>query len=106
MQILEKGQYSGAVEILSHENGLLTTITNYDNERFNSAVHYHENTHLSFVLNGASIERKQSSYDRIPGQIAFYGAGEVHQVRQVLKSSRHINLEIEKTFLEKYTLTD
>ena len=106
MLALKKGQYSGNVTEICGEAGIIASITAYNEDTFNGSLHYHDNAHISFVLQGACIEKKKTSYDRMPGKIIYYSAGEPHQVMHILKPSRHINLEIEPNFFEQYNVSD
>ena len=106
MLVLEKGQYTGNVKQICGEAGIITSITAYDHESFNGSLHYHDNAHISFVLDGACVEKKHTSYDRTPGKITYYSAKEPHQVMRILYPSRHINLEIEPGFFEDYDVSD
>jgi AraC-like DNA-binding protein len=106
VQVLQKGQYSGTVTEIASETGLTASVTAYHPDDFNGAWHYHDNAHISFVLQGACVEKKQTSYDRTPGKITYYSAREPHQVTRILKPSRHINLEIEESFSKVHFITD
>ena len=106
MQVLETGQYSGEVAGVCGGAGLFTSLTTYDSKSFNGALHYHENAHFSFVLNGGCIEKKHVSYSCLPGKLQYYSAGEPHQVTQILPASRRINLEIEDGFFKHYRVSD
>ncbi|NBA84422.1 helix-turn-helix domain-containing protein [Emticicia sp. CRIBPO] len=101
MEVLEKGSYSGNV-ILSHGNeNLLGCITAYTSDNFNGELHYHENAHLSFFLEGGCVEKKKDRYEISPGKVTYYPAGELHQVLLVAKPSRRINLELQPCFFEQ-----
>ncbi len=106
MQELGKGQYSGKVTAIHDGQGVISSITAYERDNFNNTLHYHENTHISLVVAGGCGERKRDHYDRLPGMLTFYYAGEPHQVMQVKKASRHINLEIEQKFLDQYQFNE
>jgi AraC family transcriptional regulator len=106
MERCKKGEYSGYVATAYEGRGLLSSITIYDRQHFNSTLHYHENTHVSLVIHGGCREKKKVDYERLPGMLTFYHAGEPHQIMQVGSYSRHINLEIEQNFLKRYQLDD
>ena len=106
MQVMTKGQYSGQVNVLSHEACILVSTTQYNEHDFNNRLHYHDNAHLSFVLYGGCAERKHERYERLPGMLTYYSAGEAHQVTGVCRSSKHINIEIENRFFDEYHVTD
>ena len=77
MQELGKGHYSGKVTAIHDGQGVVSSITAYQRENFNNSLHYHENTHISMVIAGGCGERgKKDHYDRLPGMLTFYHAGE------------------------------
>jgi len=106
MQVLEKGQYSGNVTEICEMAGVMASVTAYHHDNFNGLLHYHDNAHISFVLSGGCVGRKKEAYERAPGNITYYSAGEPHQILKVLQFSRHINLEIEENFFARYGLAD
>lgn len=106
MQILEKGQYSGKVTGTLSTAGLLASITAYDGDNFNNALHYHDNAHFSFAIEGGCVEKKKEPYEITPGHITYYSAGEQHQVLKVPKPTKRVNLEIENGFFEQFGITD
>jgi AraC family transcriptional regulator len=80
MLALGKGAYLGKVLDLSQADGILAGVTSYRQGDGAGLMHYHENSHLSFVLQGGGVEkRKASEFERLPGQIMFFHAGESHQ---------------------------
>lgn len=107
MLVLGKGAYLGKVIDLSQADGLLAGITSYRQGDGAGLVHYHENSHLSFVLSGGGVEkRKSSQFERLPGQIMFFHAGEHHQCINQQFPAQNINLEIEAVFLNDNGLTE
>jgi AraC family transcriptional regulator len=106
MQALQKANYSGKVLKIASDGDIIASLTDYDETSFNGLRHYHDNAHVSFVLQGFCKEKKNSTYDLAPGKITFYSAGETHQVVQVLRDCKRINLEIEPCFFEKYQISD
>lgn len=107
MLALRKGAYLGQVLDLSQADGILAGVTSYRQGDGAGLMHYHENSHLSFVLRGGGVEkRKSSQFERLPGQIMFFHAGESHQCVNKLFPARNINLEIELGFLRDNGLTE
>lgn len=102
MQELYKGHYSGNIIDQHTEGGLICCHTSYDEQRFNGKRHFHKNPHLSLVISGNCTEKKKEAYDRKPGHVTFYHAGEPHQVLNVAGFSRHINLEIEPLVFKEF----
>jgi AraC family transcriptional regulator len=92
---------------LSQADGFLAGATSYRQGDGTGLTHYHENSHLSFVLRGGGIERRKSSeFERLPGQIMFFHAGESHQCINKLFPAQNVNLEIEPVFLRDNGLTE
>jgi len=107
MLALGKGAYLGKVLDLSQADGILAGVTSYRQGDGAGLMHYHENSHLSFVLRGGALEkRKSSQFERLPGQIMFFHAGEWHQSVNKLFPARNVNLEIETGFLRDNGLTE
>lgn len=106
MQELLKGTYSGNILNIAAEDGLVCCHTSYNSSNFNNKRHYHQNAHISFVIEGACAEKRSSDYERLPGHVTFYQAGEPHQVTGVASLSRHVNIEIESTFFERFSITE
>lgn len=106
MQELNKGCYSGNVIDQYIGDGLICCRTSYPEQRFNGVRHFHQNAHLSLVLSGNCTEKKREAYYRQPGHVTFYHAGEAHQVLNVSRFSRHINLEIEPMIFDHFDLRE
>lgn len=105
LQILEKGEYTGVVTREIRYNNMLTSVSSYDQHRFNDKWHCHVNAHISFVLRGGCSERKKEHYERLPGKTTFYMAGEPHQILNMCKST-HINLELDEMFFTQHEFTE
>src|SRR5437870_1825507 len=104
---LDRGRYLGKVVDICYAGGIIAGVTTYPREIFTSQMHYHDNLHISFVLQGASVENRiGKKYERLPGNIMFYHAGEVHQNIQTIFPSKNINLEIDSEFLKDYGLEE
>src|ERR1700691_3317289 len=106
MELFRKGIYSGKIIEMSNTGDIVTSITSYDDTAFNNSVHFHSNAHISYVLHGGCVERKKQSYERVPGKLTFYHAGEPHQITNVPHPSRHINIEIEHDFFIRNGISD
>ena len=105
---LDRGHYLGKVVDQHYCDGIIAAATQYLEDRQTSQLHYHDNLHISFVLRGGSVEKRGGGqqYERLPGDIMFYHAGEAHQNIQKIFPSKNINLEIENDFLTKHGITD
>jgi len=100
MQILEQGQYVGNILKEQQSEGILASVSAYHQHLFNDNWHCHVNPHISFVLQGGCSEKKKNQYERLPGRITFYQAGEPHQIVRMFQSV-HINLEMTEDFLQR-----
>lgn len=106
MQQLVIGEYAGSVAVTNTSNGILASITTYDPDQFNDTLHYHENAHFGFTIDGFCLEKKKEVYQVVPGKITYYHAGEPHQALRIIKPSLRINLEIENDFFERFRITE
>jgi AraC family transcriptional regulator len=107
MMMLGQGAYLGKVLDLSKSDGILAGATSYYPDDGTGVMHYHENSHLSFVLRGGGVEkRKSGEFERLPGQLMFFHAGEPHQCINKSFPARNINLEIEPAFLSENGITE
>lgn len=105
--MLEKGKYLGKVASSSQAEGIFASATSYYPGDGAGVLHWHENSHLSFVLRGGGVEkRKRSEFERLPGHIMFFYAGELHQYVNKSFPARNVNLEIESVFLRENGLTE
>jgi AraC family transcriptional regulator len=68
--------------------------------------HCHRNTNISFVIHGGCKLKKKDTGELLPGRLTFNYAGEYHQVMNVADNSRHINIEIEQRFYERYLTSE
>ena len=105
MQIFEKGKCAGTTVKEVQKDGMLASVSEYDSDVFNASWHYHTNVRISFVLRGGCTEKKKSSYERLPGMVAFYLTGEPHRIMQIRRSV-HVNLELENHFFNQYGISE
>jgi AraC family transcriptional regulator len=107
MNLLVKGTYSGNLDKSICDGYIFACTTSYDRNLAQEQMHCHENPHISFVLNGGSLEKRRNrEVERQPGKITFYHSGEYHQSTNIIHSSKHINLEIEQSFLTEYEIVE
>ncbi|SDF75353.1 AraC-type DNA-binding protein [Mucilaginibacter pineti] len=108
MLALTKGNYLGAVHGKVAANGVLIGLTEYSGDLNYSPMHYHENPHLSFVLNGTmSVRRKGlSGTSQALEACSFMRAGEAHQNFLHSTKGKNINLELEPDFFRSYGLNE
>lgn len=108
MQTLSKGQFLGTLECYKEATDITASITSYKkNDCIADSVHYHEHPNFYFILNDGSIEkRKAKQTECMAGSLLFYHAGEVHQnIRQGMQP-KSLNLEIDRTFLARFGISE
>lgn len=95
---------------LEQSKYLGTTVDKYDFDSYILSIvdfhapaseewHYHENTHFSLVLQGGSREsRKSEDFELSAGKIILYNEGELHCNRHTAYPSKHLIVELKKSF--------
>jgi AraC family transcriptional regulator len=102
---LQSGNYLGTVEKIFNLNGIIASITSYPDTIYAENTHCHETFHMSFVLNGGNLEKRNKyEIERLPGTMTFYDAGEWHQSTKTMAFSKHFNIEIENDFLHRHQI--
>ncbi len=102
---LDKGNYSGTVQLLKEHEGFITSKTAYADCQ--KEFHYHENPHLSLILQGGNIEYKQKEANiKNIGDILFYHSGEMHKTLPLNDQTSNLNLEIDVSFLKANSLSE
>lgn len=105
MIALQQANYLGQLQAFKKVNGVIASVTTYPDTNYAECQHYHETLHMSFVLRGGNLEkREKKDVERLPGTVTFYDAGEPHRSTQVVAGSRHVNLEITDTFIKQHNL--
>jgi AraC family transcriptional regulator len=88
-------------------DGILAATTYYDQPIPPGLWHYHQNPMICFVLKGGNIEKRNGvEFERVPGRVTFYHAGEVHQNIYKVFPSRGFNLALDNEFFRKYSLSE
>ncbi|MVM33387.1 helix-turn-helix domain-containing protein [Spirosoma sp. HMF4905] len=106
MKILKEGDHISR-EINSIRPGdFIVSQTLMSPDDFYGVKHYHQNAHFSFVLKGGCAEAKRDHYERPPGSITWYQAGEPHQITKVITPSYHINFELSESFFSLYSINE
>jgi AraC family transcriptional regulator len=106
MQALGKGTYTGDIMTMVGDDDVIASITCYQKSDFNNERHCHDNTNISFVIHGGCKLKKKDTDELLPGRLTFNYAGEYHQVMNVADNSRHVNIEIEQGFYERYLISE
>lgn len=106
MRHLKTGKYLGQVQRTWNAGGILISEAAYPTRVF-EGWHYHENHHISFIVQGGNREqRKGREAEVLPGEIISYRSGELHRNSNTHVQSRNINLEIENSFFAQYGLEE
>ncbi|MEQ9280250.1 MAG: AraC family transcriptional regulator [Balneola sp.] len=104
---LKKGTYLAPDVSTCNFNDLLVGVTKYQTPTETGVWHSHENPMISFVLYGSNKENREGlTFERTPGSINFYHSNELHQNIYNKFPSKHISLEIDSAFLNKYEYTE
>jgi AraC family transcriptional regulator len=109
MFVLSKGKSTGKIvnRLSDTHNGVIISTTHYPVEECNQGMHYHENPHICFLLQGGDIEsRSNRSYERNTGDIYFYYAGETHSSISRKGISKNTVIEFGQTFFGKYGFSE
>lgn len=108
MLVLQSGNYSGHILEVLNADDLIIGRTGYQGASAKSPWHCHENTHISFALQGGCLENKSHgrSIVRKAGDLVFMESGEVHQVISKSLISENLNLELTSTFMQAYDLQE
>lgn len=100
MARLEKGTYLGNAIGRSRADGITAWTSTFGSDAPDAPTHYHESSHLSFVLQGGIVDkRKTAESERSSGELLFFHAGEIHQSTIGAFPTKNITLEIEHQFL-------
>ncbi|NBA75540.1 helix-turn-helix domain-containing protein [Emticicia sp. ODNR4P] len=106
MSTLNKGEYSGNILNLVEFEGIITSKTAY-HDKVDQSYHYHANPHLSFIINGAHLERKNNQTAvKTSKDVLFYHSGEFHQTIPFTPDTKNLNLEIDSYFLQKHDISE
>jgi AraC family transcriptional regulator len=107
MSALEKGTFSGKTIDGLQAEGVLARASMFRKESANAAIHYHENSHVSFIVQGGVLDKRKTwETERLPGEVMFFHAGEPHQTFIRSFPTKNINLAIEHEFLRDNLATE
>jgi AraC family transcriptional regulator len=107
MLAVEKKTYLGnAVDTLQAE-GVIAGAQTFRKEGASAAIHYHESSHVSFMLQGGVLDKRKTwETERLSGELMFFHAGEPHQTFIKSFPTKNINLAIEHRFLQENLTTE
>lgn len=85
-------------------NLFAVSIVNY-NRPVSEEWHFHENFHLSAILEGGNMEsRKEEDIQVTPGKLLTYKMGERHRNRFTQFPSKNLNIVLKPEYFKKYEL--
>lgn len=65
-------------------------------------LHYHDEPHLTFILNGGVIDkRKPFENERFGGELMFFRAGEPHQTISKMFPTKYVSLQFQSDFFKQ-----
>ncbi|SEJ59739.1 Helix-turn-helix domain-containing protein [Dyadobacter sp. SG02] len=104
MQILPTATYLGNTSATCQANGIWTSVTCYTRENLpNVSLHAHANPHVTVLLAGATLEKRQGEeHYRQAGEAVFFHAGEPHENSRTMPGSRNFNIEFAPDFFAAY----
>lgn len=98
MVALDKGKYLRQVANFLDDKVEISATKVLENASA-ALFHFHENPHLSFILNGGVIDKRQKSETEIQsGELMFFHAGEPHQTIYKQLPETNINIEMDNRF--------
>ena len=107
MVALSSGKSTGTILHSFIGGGVIIHTAEYSEEECRFGMHYHENPHLCFLLQGADTEcRRYGSYTRKAGDLHFYHAGEEHSSLSRTTITKNTLIEFEQAFLKKYNVSE
>lgn len=107
MFVLGEGKSTGKIVNSRDNSGVIISTAHYPVEECSQGMHYHENPHICFLLQGGDIERRNNHlYERKTGETYFYYSGEKHASISRKDVSKHTNIEFGGTFLSRYGVSE
>lgn len=99
------GKYVRKITQFPHDDGIIYATTNFEIGA-TDLLHYHDRTHLSFVVSGGVLDKRTHSEAEITaGDLMFFYQGEPHQSIYKRFPATSVNLELKSCFFES-NLTD
>ncbi len=95
---LENAKFLGKTSEKFHSEFYTISLVNYKSP-VSEEWHYHENIHLSLILQGGNLEsRKKEDVQVSTGKIMVYNEGELHRNRFTQFPSKNLNIELKNEF--------
>ena len=97
---LENNTFLGKTSQKFNTNYGTISLVDYKNP-VSEKWHYHENIHLSLILQGGNLEsRKKNDLQVSTGKILFYNEGELHCNKHTIFPSKNLNIELSNDFFK------
>ena len=107
MLALEKEAYSRNAFDRLRAEGVFAGAKTFRKQAAAATLHYHENSHVNFVLQGGVLDKRRSwETERVPGELMFFHAGEPHETIIESFPTKSIDLIIEHEFLQDNLATE
>lgn len=88
-------------------NGCNIALTSYAGNTAFEAWHAHENSGISFLLSGTHGEDLLGKkHKRVPGDLKFIPAGELHRCSNYAAGTRKINVDFNESFIRRMAVTE
>jgi AraC family transcriptional regulator len=100
--IQQESIFLGKSQLRRSVGGCTVALTSYAGNTLFEEWHSHQNASISFLLNGTHEEDLfNKKHKRIPGDIKFIPAGEMHRCSNYAPDARKINLDLSGTLLKE-----
>lgn len=100
--IPQESIFLGKSQLSNPVMGCTVALTSYAGNRSFEEWHSHQNASISLLLNGTHEEDLfGKKHKRVPGDIKFIPAGEMHRCNNYAPDARKINLDLSDTLLKE-----
>lgn len=107
MLALSNGRSTGQVINSVNSEGVIVLTAQYSVEECNYGMHYHEDPQICFLFQGRDVERRKNDlYERRPGDVYFYRAGEKHGAIARQGISKNTVIEFGRSFRGNYEVSE
>ncbi|WP_162902974.1 helix-turn-helix domain-containing protein [Taibaiella koreensis] len=107
MKKIPSKTFLGNTSVSKAIGGGLVALTEYADDKIFEEWHSHENASISFLINGIHKEDLLGKhYKRVPGDIKFIPAGEMHRCNDYAAGTKKINLDLKRSLLQAMELTE
>lgn len=98
---LNRGRHQSEIYALPQAVGSVYVSTHF--ELGDSDLrHYHDEPHLTFILNGAVVDKRQNTdVERFAGELLFFHAGEPHQTITKIFPTKYFSLQLQTDYFKR-----